>query len=48
MRVALVGCGKVADQHVAAIHRIPDCEIVSLCDWEPLMAKQLGQRFGIA
>ena len=47
MRVALVGCGKVADQHVAAIHRIPDCEIVSLCDWEPLMAKQLGQRFGI-
>jgi predicted dehydrogenase len=33
---------------VAAIHRIPDSEIVSVCDWEPLMAKQLGQRFGIA
>ena len=26
----------------------PDCEIVALCDREPLMAKQLGQRFGIA
>ena len=47
LRVAIVGCGKVADQHVDAIHRIPDCEIVSLCDREPLMARQLGERFGI-
>ena len=47
LRVALVGCGKVADQHVAAIHRIPDCEIVSVCDCEPLMAKQIAQRFSI-
>jgi len=47
VRVALVGCGKVADQHVAAIHRIPDCEIVSVCDCEPLMAKQIAQRFSI-
>jgi len=48
LRVALVGCGKVADQHVAAIHRIPDCEVVSVCDSEPLMARQIAQRFGIA
>jgi predicted dehydrogenase len=44
LRVALVGCGKVADQHVEAIHRIPDCVIVGLCDRELLMAKQLGER----
>src|SRR6266404_6036908 len=48
LRVAIVGCGKVADQHVQAIHRIPDCEIVSLCDRELLMAKQLRERFGIS
>jgi len=48
LRVALVGCGKVADQHIAAIHRIPDCEVVSVCDCEPLMAKQIAQRFSIA
>jgi predicted dehydrogenase len=47
LRIAIVGCGKVADQHVQAIRRIPDCEIVSLCDRELLMAKQLGERFGI-
>ena len=48
LRVAIVGCGKVADQHVDAIHRIPDCEIVALCDRELLMARQLGERFGIS
>ena len=48
LRIAIIGCGKVADQHVDAIHRVPECEIVALCDQEPLMAKQLGERFGIS
>src|SRR5947209_19464509 len=47
LRVAIVGCGKVADQHVQAIDRIADCEIVGVCDREVLMARQLGERFGI-
>ena len=45
--MALIGCGKVADQHVQAIHRIPGCKIVALCDHELLMAKQLGERTGV-
>src|SRR5438128_9163298 len=48
LRIAIIGCGKVANQHVDAIHRVPECEIVALCDQEPLMAKQLGERFGIS
>jgi predicted dehydrogenase len=48
LRIAIIGCGKVADQHVQAIHRILDCRIVALCDRELLMAKQLGERFGIS
>src|SRR5207247_2598674 len=48
LRVAIIGCGKVADQHVGAIHRIPNCRIVSVCDRELLMAKQLGERFHIS
>jgi predicted dehydrogenase len=48
MRVALVGCGKIADQHVLAMRRVPGCDVVALCDREPLMAKQLGERFGIS
>ena len=31
-----------------ATRRISDCRIVALCDRELLMAKQLGERFGIA
>ena len=46
--MALIGCGKIADQHVLAIGRIPDCRIVALCDRELLMAKQLGERFGVS
>ena len=48
LRVAIIGCGKVADQHVLAIHRIPNCKIEALCDRELLMARQLGERFGIS
>lgn len=46
--MAIVGCGKVADQHVQAINRISDCEIAAVCDQELLMAKQLGERFGVS
>lgn len=48
LRIAIVGCGKIADQHVQAIHRIPSCQVVSLCDQEILMARQLGERFGVS
>jgi predicted dehydrogenase len=48
LRIAIVGCGKVADQHVGAIRRIPNCQLVGLCDRELLMAKQLGERCGVS
>jgi predicted dehydrogenase len=47
LRVALVGCGKIADQHVQAIERIPTATVVGVCDREPLMAEQLAERFRI-
>ena len=47
LRIAIVGCGRIADQHVQAIARIPDCRIVAACDREPLMAAQLAERFRI-
>jgi len=48
IKVGIVGCGKVADDHVALIRTIPDCEIVAVCDREELMAKQLCERFKIS
>jgi predicted dehydrogenase len=47
LKVAIVGCGKIADQHVHALARIPDCQIVAACDQELLMANQLAERFRI-
>jgi predicted dehydrogenase len=47
LSVAIVGCGKIADSHADQIRRIPGCEIVGVCDREPLMAKQLYDRFPI-
>lgn len=46
LRVAVVGCGKIADQHLLAIRRVPGCQLVAVCDREPLMARQLAERFG--
>jgi predicted dehydrogenase len=47
LRVAIVGCGKIADSHAAQIQRITGCEIQGVCDREELMAKQLYQRFRV-
>lgn len=47
LKVAIVGCGKIADAHASQIQRIDGCEIVGVCDREPLMAKQLYERFPV-
>jgi predicted dehydrogenase len=47
LKVAIVGCGKIADSHAAQIQRIPGCEMVGACDREALMSKQICERFPI-
>ncbi|PWT70887.1 MAG: gfo/Idh/MocA family oxidoreductase [Chloroflexi bacterium] len=47
LKIAIVGCGKIADAHACQIQRIPDSHIVAVCDTEPLMAQQLAERFRV-
>ena len=47
LKVAIVGCGKIADSHAEQIRRIQGCEIVGVCDRELLMARQLYERFPV-
>jgi predicted dehydrogenase len=47
IKVAIVGCGKIADAHAAAIAMIPEARIVGVYDREELMAKQLWERFEV-
>jgi predicted dehydrogenase len=47
LRVGIVGCGKIADSHATQILRAGDNQLVGVCDREPLMAKQLAERFPV-
>ena len=47
LKIAIVGCGKIADSHAAQIKRIRYCELVAVCDREQLLAQQLAERFGV-
>ena len=47
LKVAIVGCGKIADSHAEQIRRIKNCEMVAVCDTEELMAQQLHERYPI-
>jgi predicted dehydrogenase len=47
LKIALIGCGLVADQHAAQIRRIPNCQLAGVCDTEILMARQLAERFHV-
>jgi predicted dehydrogenase len=47
LKIAIIGCGKIADDHLEQIQRIQGCKVVATCDREPLMARQLAERFRI-
>src|SRR5688572_25383505 len=47
LRIAIIGCGKIADAHLEQIQHIPGCRVDAACDREPLMARQLCDRFQI-
>lgn len=47
LKVAIVGCGKIADSHASEIQKIAGCEIIGVCDREDLMARQLYERFRV-
>lgn len=48
LRVAIVGCGKIADAHVEEIQKLPQARVVAACDRELLLAEQLCMRYGVA
>lgn len=47
IRIGIIGCGKIADQHAEHIRWIPEALITAACDREELMAAQLCDRFAI-
>ncbi len=48
LKVAIVGCGKIADGHVEEVRKMPELACVTaVCDLESLMAEQLARRYSI-
>ncbi len=48
LKIAIVGCGKIADGHVEEIQKLGElAQLVAVCDREPLMAEQLAARHGV-
>jgi predicted dehydrogenase len=47
LKVGLIGCGKIADDHLQQIRRVAGAQVIAVCDLEILMARQLAERFGI-
>ena len=48
LKIAIVGCGQIADAHITEIAKLACAKVVAVCDTEPIMAEQLAMRFGIA
>lgn len=46
-RVAIVGCGMIADQHADQLQFLHGCELAAVCDTDELMARQLAERFRV-
>lgn len=47
-RVAVIGCGMIADQHADQLRYLPGCELVAACDTDDLMAGQFADRFQVS
>jgi predicted dehydrogenase len=47
LRIAIAGCGKIADAHAEEIGKQPTASLVAACDVEELIAEQLAVRYGI-
>jgi predicted dehydrogenase len=48
LKIAIVGCGKIADGHIEEIKKMPDrARVVAVCDQELLMAEQIAVRYGV-
>ncbi len=47
LKIAIIGCGKIADAHVEEVRKIASASLVAVCDLEPIMAEQLATRYAV-
>ena len=47
LQVAIIGAGFIGRQHIEAIRRIPNTEIVAICEYDADIARTIADEFGI-
>ena len=47
LRIALVGCGRIAYKHIEAIQQIAEAEIVAVCDLVVAKAEKYAAQLGV-
>jgi UDP-N-acetyl-2-amino-2-deoxyglucuronate dehydrogenase len=47
VRIALVGCGRIAGTHFEALSKIPALRLTAVCDILPERAKAAGEQYGV-
>jgi predicted dehydrogenase len=47
MKIAIIGCGQIADAHIQEVLKIGDAKVLAVCDLNRFMAKQAALRFTI-
>ena len=45
---AIIGCGAIAREHLAAVAELDNVEIIAVCDLSPARAEATAEQFGIA
>ena len=48
IRLALVGCGRISRNHFESIARLPELELVAVCDVVPERARAAGEEQGFS
>lgn len=47
MRVALIGAGQIARQHLSCLKTLSGVEIAGVCDLSPAVAESMAERYGV-
>ena len=47
LRIAVVGAGNIAQQHLPVLNALPETEVVALCDAKPEVLAQTARRFNV-
>jgi len=47
VKVALIGAGQIARQHIACLKALPEVEMAAVCDLSPATAEATAERYGV-